>query len=77
MSERATRVDYIWKDSDIEGDTNALVIILNDSEKYKQMAEDESFDERIWFYFQDEAEFERAFDSTNDEFDFVLVKAEG
>jgi len=77
MSERVTRVDYIWKDSDIEGDTNALVIILNDSDKYEQMTEDESFDERIWFYFQDEAEFKRAFDSKSNEFDFVLVREEG
>jgi len=77
MQERVTWVDYIWKDSDIEGDTRAQVVILNDSDKYEQMSNDESFDERIWFYFQDEAEFERAFDSNNDEFEFVLVKAEG
>ena len=75
--ERVTRVDYKWKDSDIEGDTSALVVILNDSAKYEEMVADESFDERIWFYFQDEAEFKRAFDTTNDEFEFVLVKEEG
>jgi len=74
MSERITWVDYIWKNSDIEGDTRAQVIILNDTAKYGQMVEDESFDERIWFYFQDEAEFQRAFDTDNTEFDFVLVK---
>lgn len=74
MSERITWVDYIWKDSDIAGDTRAQVVILNDSEKYEQMSNDESFDERIWFYFQDEAEFKRAFDTDNDEFEFVLIK---
>lgn len=74
MSERITWVDYQWKDSDIAGDTRAQVVILNDSEKYEQMSNDESFDERIWFYFQDEAEFKRAFDTDNDEFEFVLIK---
>ena len=76
MSERITWVDYSWKDSDIPGDTRAQVVILNDSAKYEEMVADESFDERIWFYFQDEAEFERAFSTDNDEFEFVLVREE-
>ena len=76
MSERITWVDYSWKDSDIPGDTRAQVVILNDSAKYEEMVADESFDERIWFYFQDEAEFKRAFDTDNDEFEFVLVREE-
>ena len=73
MSERITAVDYQWKDSDIPGDTKAWVVILNDSNKYEQMSADDSFDQRIWFYFQDEAEFERAFDPNSDEFEFVLT----
>ena len=73
MSERITAVDYQWKDSDIPGDTKAWVVILNDSNKYEQMVEDDSFDQRIWFYFQDEAEFARAFDPSSDEFEFVLT----
>jgi hypothetical protein len=73
MSERITWVDYQWKDSDIPGDTRAQVVILNDSNKYEQMSADDSFDQRIWFYFQDEAEFQRAFDPNNDEFEFVLT----
>lgn len=76
MEERVTTVDYAWKDSDIPGDTSAQVVILNDSDKYDDMVANESFDERIWFYFQDEAEFQRAFDPTNDEFEFVLIKGE-
>lgn len=76
MEERVTWVDYIWKGSEIDGDSRAQVVILNDSEKYEQMANDESFDERIWFYFQDEAEFQRAFDHSNNEFDFVLIGEE-
>jgi len=74
MKERITTVDYIWKDSEIAGDTQAQVVILNDSDKYEEMVANESFDERIWFYFQDEAEFQRAFDAHNTEFEFVLVR---
>jgi hypothetical protein len=77
MKERITWVDYSWKDSDIPGDTRAQVVILNDTAKYEQMSNDESFDERIWFYFQDEAEFQRAFDTSNEEFEFVLIREEG
>jgi hypothetical protein len=74
MLERISWVDYVWKDSDIAGDTRAQVVILNDSNKYEEMSNDQSFDERIWFYFQDEAEFQRAFDPSNTEFEFVLVR---
>lgn len=77
MQERISWVDYVWKDSDIPGDTRAQVVILNDTGKYEQMVADESFDERIWFYFQDEAEFQRAFDASNEEFEFVLTREEG
>ena len=73
MSERVTYVDYQWKDSDVPGDSSALVVILNDCEKYEQMVENEDYDARVWFYFQDEAEFQRAFDSSSDEFEFVLT----
>jgi hypothetical protein len=76
MKERVTTVDYIWKDSEIAGDTEAQVVILNDSDKYDEMVANESFDERIWFYFQDEAEFQRAFDAHNTEFEFVLTSGE-
>lgn len=75
MAERITSVDYVWK-NEVEGDTNAMVVILNDSDKYEQMSNDDSFDQRIWFYFQDEAEFQRAFDPTNDEFEFTLLREE-
>jgi hypothetical protein len=74
MSERITWVDYQWKDSDIPGDTRAQVVILNDSKEYERMSNDEAFDSRIWFYFQDEAEFQRAFDSSSDEFEFVITR---
>lgn len=76
MAERITSVDYVWKNEAVEGDNNAQVVILNDSEKYEEMCADESFDARIWFYFQDEAEFQRAFDPTNDEFEFTLIREE-
>ena len=73
MAERITWVDYIWKGETVPGDTQCMVVILNDSDKYAEMSEDESFDERVWFYFQDEEEFQRAFDPNTDEFDFTLT----
>ena len=71
--ERVTWVEYIWKDEEVAGDTDAMVVILNDPKLYEKMSGDESFDQRVWFYFQDEAEFQRAFDPKNDEHDFYLV----
>jgi len=76
MAERVTWVEYQWKGETVPGDTGAQVVILNDSDKYEEMSADSSFDERIWFYFQDEAEFQRAFDPNNDEHDFYLVREE-
>ena len=74
MSERATFVDYKWRDSDIPGETDCLVIIVNDKERYDQMAEDDDYNPMAWFTFQDEAEFQRAFDQNNNEHDFYLVR---
>lgn len=79
MSERVTWVDYEWRDEVnpasgyIPGDTMAQVVILNDPDLYEKMVEDEDFDQRIWFYFQDEAEFQRAFIKDNDEFEFHII----
>jgi hypothetical protein len=74
MAELVTWVDYIWKDEVVPGDIEAQVVILNDPDLYEKMVEDESFDQRIWFYFQDEAEFQRAFDKDTDEFEFTLIR---
>lgn len=76
MKERIVTIDYIWKDSEIDGDTSAQVVILNDSDKYDEMVANESFDERVWFYFQNEEEFQRAFDAHNTEFEFILVRSD-
>lgn len=73
MAERVVWVEYQWKDEEIPGDTDAMVVILNNPKLYKQLSEDDEFDQRVWFYFQDEAEFQRAFDPKNDEHDFYLV----
>jgi hypothetical protein len=75
MTERVTWVDYEWNDNpkEIPGDTMAQVVILNDPDLYEKMVEDEDFDQRIWFYFQDEAEFQRAFVKDNDEFEFHII----
>jgi len=71
--ERTTWVEYIWKDEEVAGDTDAMVVILNDPELYEDLSKHDGFDQRVWFYFQDEAEFQRAFDPNNDEFDFTIV----
>jgi hypothetical protein len=73
MSERVTWVDYNWK-GEVPGDTMAQVVILNDPDLYEKMSEDEDFDQRIWYYFQDEAEFQRAFDPDNTEQEFYIVR---
>lgn len=73
MSERVTWVDYAWKDDVVAGDTMAQVVILNDPDLYQKMSEDTDFDDRIWYYFQDEAEFQRAFDPNNTEQEFYLL----
>jgi len=74
MAEYVASVSYIWKEETIEDETNALVVVLNDNDLYKKMHDDQSFDERIFFYFQDDAEFQRAFDPNNDEFEFTITK---
>lgn len=76
IKERATWVDYVWKDSTIPGDNSAMVVVLNHPDLYQELVKNESYDARVWFYFQDEAEFQRAFDPTNDEFEFTLIREE-
>lgn len=74
MTERVTWVTYQWKDEAMGGDTMAQVVILNDKNLYEELSANDEFDQRIWFYFQDEAEFKRAFNKDNDEHDFFLVE---
>jgi hypothetical protein len=73
MTERVTWVDYQWKDEAMSGDKMAMVVILNDKDLYEKLSTDDEFDQRVWFYFQDEAEFKRAFNKDNDEHEFYLV----
>lgn len=74
MAERVTWVDYNWKDDVVPGGTRAQVVILNDPDLYDKLVEDEGFDNMIWYYFQDEAEFQRAFDPNNDEQEFYIIR---
>ena len=72
--ERTTWVEYIWKDEDDSAEaTRAMAVILNDPELYDDLCKHDGFDQRVWFYFQDEAEFKRAFDPNNDEFEFIIT----
>lgn len=76
--ERVVWVDYIWKDEDDSAEaTRAMAVILNDPELYDDLSKHDGFDQRVWFYFQDEAEFKRAFDPNNDEFEFTIVSEIG
>ena len=74
MAEYVASVDYVWKDEPTFTETNAVVVVLNDKDLYQEMSDNESFDERVFFYFQDDAEFRRAFDPTDCEFEFTLIK---
>jgi len=73
MNEYITSIDYVWK-NDNSGNENALVVVINDSQTYQQMHDDETFDERVFFYFADMAEFQRSFDANNDEFEFTTIR---
>jgi len=55
MTERVTWVDYQWKDETMSGDKMAMVVIMNDKDLYEELSANDEFDQRIWFYFQDEA----------------------
>lgn len=75
--ERIEYVNYRWRNEpDVEEAYEGYVVILNDSERYDELVADGDFDDRIFFYFQDEAEFQRAFDPNNTEFEFVLSREE-
>lgn len=73
MSEYITSIDYVWK-NDNSGNENALVVVVNNSQTYQQMHDDETFDERVFFYFKDDAEFKRSFDPNDDEFEFRTIR---
>jgi hypothetical protein len=49
------------------------VYILNDKATYERLCNDDAFDSRVWFYFQDEMEFKSYFNKDNDD-DFYIVR---
>lgn len=49
------------------------VYIMNDKSKYEELCADDAFDQRVWFYFGDEEEFQSYFSETNGD-DWHIVK---
>jgi hypothetical protein len=74
MTERVAEVEYVWDDEPDGKTYTSLVVILNDSEEYDRMVEEEDFDNRIFFYFRDEEEFESAFSPEYSGGEFHLVR---
>ena len=73
VAERPVFVEVFYKDEpmDIHDPLAALAIIgydLND--------EDFDYDPMVWFYFEDEAEYLRAQDPNNTEFEFYVKEVE-
>jgi hypothetical protein len=52
------------------------VYIMNDKAIYEQLANDDAFDSRVWFYFQDEAEFKSYFNKANGDDWFIVREIE-
>lgn len=74
MAERVAEVEYVW-DDEPDGEVHtSLVVILNDSEEYDRMAEEDDYDSRIFFYFRDEEEYKRAFSPDYEGGEFHLVR---
>ena len=69
LLERAEFVEVFYRDepADVHDPMPALCII-----GYDQFDEDFDYDPMVWFYFEDEAEFERAKDPNNTEFEFYI-----
>jgi hypothetical protein len=49
------------------------VYIMNDKAKYEKLCADDSFDQRVWFYFGDEQEFQSYFSKDNGD-DWYIIK---
>ena len=71
MTARYATVTYMWKDKPEWGVERGALVSIGD-ENYDAMAENDEFDEMLWFYFRDEAEFAKAFDDDSPH-DFVLL----
>jgi hypothetical protein len=69
--ERSTFVEvfYYGESPEVHDPMLALCVIGYDSDY-----EDYPYDPMVWFYFADEAEFERAKNPNNTEFDFYVVE---
>lgn len=73
VKERAVFVEvfYDGEPVDVHDPLAALAIVGYDGDN-----EDFEYDPMVWFYFEDEAEFERAKDPDNTEFEFYVREVE-
>ena len=53
------------------------VYIMNDKAKYEELCNDDAFDQRIWFYFGDEEEFQSYFSKDNGDDWFIVKEIKG
>ena len=71
--ERAVFVEvfYDGEPADVHDPLAALAIVGYDGDN-----EDFEYDPMVWFYFEDEAEYQRAQDPSNTEFEFYVKEVE-
>jgi len=53
------------------------VYIMNDKTRYEQLCNDDAFDQRVWFYFGDEEEFQSYFSKDNGDDWFIVKEIKG
>jgi hypothetical protein len=71
IEERSEFVEvfYFGESEEVHDPMPALCVIGYDNDN-----EDFEYDPMVWFYFEDEAEYERAKNPNNTEFDFYIVE---
>lgn len=71
---RWANIEIQWKGYDETEEQE--VYILNDRTTYERLSNDDAFDQRVWFYFQDETEFQSYFNEDNGD-DWFIVREIG
>jgi hypothetical protein len=72
---RIAEIEIQWKG--YNGTEIAQVYILNDKDKYDELSADDNFDQRLWFYFQDETEFQSYFKEDNGDEWYIVREIKG
>lgn len=71
-----------WAEVEIKWDGNEEtetqeVYIMNDKKRYEELCANDSFDQRVWFYFGDEEEFQSYFKEDNGDDWFIVREIKG